>query len=157
MITVILIAVVAILIASLVEASEASTSLPAADDLKQAKSRLVWDSVIGWISVILLVLLGGILLFGGEEILFFGSSALTYLILFALLALLSFSGWLTITATEFIGASSEYVGDKDRTSAINVAYQKAYLSSALSVGTLIALVLIVFAYYAGRWSVPLYY
>lgn len=157
MITVVLIAVVAIVIASLVEASEASTSLPAGDDLAKAKSRLVWDSVVGWISVIALIIFGIILLTGGEELLFFGSSALTYLILFALLALLSFSGWLTITATEMIGASSEYIGDKDRTSPINVAYQKAYLSSLLSVGTVVALVVIMFSYYAGRWSVPLYY
>lgn len=157
MITVILIAVVAILIASLVEASEASTSLPLADDLTKAKSRLVWDSVVGWLSVILLVLLGIILLFGGEEILFVGSSALIYLLLFGVLALLSFSGWLTITATEYIAASSEYTSDKDRTSPINVAYQKAYLSSALSVGTLGAVVIVMLSYYAGRWSVPLYY
>ena len=157
MITLILIAVVAILIASLVEASEASTSLPAADDLTKAKSRLVWDSVVGWISVILLFLFAIILFTGGEEIAFVGSSALTYLLFFAVLALLSFSGWLTITATQFIESSSEYLGDKDRTSPINVAYQKAYLSSALSIGTLVTLVVVIFSYYAGRWSVPLYY
>lgn len=152
MIILLLIAVIAILIAALVYASEAAAKLPDAEDLKAAKSRLVWVSVVGWIAIAILALLAVIFLFEGAELLLSGASAITYIVLLALLAMLAFTAWLTVSAARLISASTEYLATTDRTAAINEAYMEAYLAGALSLGTIIALVLVVLAYYAGRWS-----
>src|SRR4030042_4114680 len=98
MIILLLLAVVAILIASLVYASEAASKLPNDDDLKTAKSRLTWVSVVGWLSVAVIAVLGVLFLFEGEEMLVTGSSSITYILLFGILALLFFTAWLTISA-----------------------------------------------------------
>lgn len=152
MITLLLIAVVAILIASLVYASAASANLPSDDDLKSAKSRLVWVSVVGWISVAIIVIFCIFLLFEGAELMI-GSSFMVYLLVFAVLGMLSVVAWLTVSSTSIIENSSEFLANKDRTASIFVSYSDSYLASALSLGTIIALILILAAYYSGRWSV----
>lgn len=148
-------AIVVIVITSLGYSSAASTNLPDGDDLKSAKTRLVWISTVGWLTVIAILIVTVYLMVEGSG--YVESEVVMYVVLFIILALLSFSSWLNITATKLISNSTEYKTSTSRTSKINVAYQDAYMASALSLGTILALVLSLLSYYSGRWSVDMYY
>lgn len=148
-------AIVVIVITSLGYSSAASTNLPNAADLTSAKSKLVWISTVGWITVIAIIAVTIYLMVEGSG--FIESEVVMYVVLFIILALLSFSSWLNITATKIISNSTEYKTSTSRTSKINVSYQDAYMASALSLGTILALVLSLLSYYSGRWSVNQFY
>lgn len=148
-------AIVVIVITSLGYSSAASTNLPDGDDLKSAKTRLIWISTVGWLTVIAILIVTVYLMVEGSG--YVESEVVMYVVLFIILALLSFSSWLNITATKLISNSTEYKTSTSRTSKINVAYQDAYMASALSLGTILALVLSLLSYYSGRWSVDMFY
>lgn len=151
MVIIFVLATLCILISALTYAGYASTTLPSDDDLKSAKSNLVWVESVGWISVIIIIVIA-ILLF--EEI---ATTGIAYLFALALLALLGMTGWLCASATTKISNSSEYQKSTNLNDPVHKAYDYAYLATELSLGSIIFLITVSIAYAMGESAERPYY
>ena len=113
------------------------------DDYQDAHKYLSWASVVTWVSLaILLVLMIFYFVFLSETVEFTGKWVVLLLV-FVLVAMLTFSGIMSSMAAQKIKASSDYGDDDDS----EKAFKDSIISSALSLGTVVLLIIFVILFF----------